>query len=58
MNLLVAAYVRRKKWEAQLQASAVIKTLGQAMGGAAPKNGTYRAGYREVSPEEMLQRIS
>jgi hypothetical protein len=59
MELLTAAYIRRKRFEAQLQAAAVVNKLGQAMGGAPTPtaNGTYNNGYREISPEEMLQRI-
>jgi len=57
MNFLVAAYLRRKRWEFRAQAAAVINALGESMGGTPAKNGTYVAGYRQVSPEEMLQRI-
>lgn len=34
---LVLAYVRRKKWEARLQAIAVVNALGEAMAGPEKK---------------------
>jgi hypothetical protein len=59
MNLLVAAYLRRKRWEFRAQAAAVINALGQSMSGAPAETGTATrvAGHRQISPEEMLQRI-
>jgi hypothetical protein len=60
VNFLVAAYLRRKRWEFRGQAAAVINALGESMGGkpAASRNGTYVAGHREISPEEMIQRLN
>ena len=55
MNSLVLAYMRRKKWEFRSQAIAVVNALGESMGGK--KTGTYTNGYREISPEAMMERI-
>lgn len=54
--MLVAAFLRRKKWEYRSQAVAIMNALGESMGGG-NKTGSYINGYREVSPEEMLSRI-
>lgn len=56
MHALVAAYLRRKKWENRSLAVAVVNALGESMGGSRI-DGTYVAGHREISAEAMLQRI-
>ena len=47
--------MRRKKWEFRSLAIAVVNAFGESMGGR--KSGTYNNGYREISPEAMMERI-
>jgi hypothetical protein len=47
---LAHSYMRRKEWEAKLQATHTIKLLAEAMGGS--KSGTQR-----MQPNELLQEM-
>lgn len=60
MQLLMAAYVRRTRWEAQAMAAATVNALGTALGGSGgmPARGggerTGRGADRRVQPDAML----
>ena len=55
----MGAYLRRKRWEFRSQAVAVVNALGESMGGVKKEGntGNYVSGYREITPEAMMQRI-
>jgi hypothetical protein len=54
MELMKHAYIRRKRWEFREQAIAIAQLFG---GGTNTSKGSYTAGYKEVSTDEMLSRI-
>lgn len=52
---LQVAYLRRKRWEARLQASEVVRALGQGL--TEGTSSTASARYEHVSPEALMAKM-
>jgi hypothetical protein len=55
---LALAYIRRRQWEARLQAMETARAVGLLFGGhedGAHPDGEYRGGERVVSGDEMFR---
>lgn len=55
--MLMAAYVRRKRWEAEQQAAAIWNMFGTAMAKGGTGSVGKRAGPREMTATSLLHTI-
>lgn len=52
---LIGAYIRRKRWEAKIQAFEIWKLLGEAMADGKTGESGKSEGRRRVGPKEFMR---